>query len=139
MDLDLYRKDHLEDRSLGELFADKQFFCYTLEDAVRGAGIKIPGKTAIPADYYFLQCTWSPKFSRILPLIYNTEIAGRYFVVSHGISFEGVRLHGGNKPENSDACPLIGFKRNATQIWDSAADKLVALLGDDLHRLKIHN
>jgi hypothetical protein len=78
----------------GELFVDGAFECYTLEDAIRDH--KIPGRTAIPAGTYSVSLTHSSKFGRILPLLEN--VAG----------FQGVRIHPGNKPEDTEGCILVG-------------------------------
>lgn len=85
----------LTDRStIGKLYVNDVFECYTLEDKVRPQ--KIKGVTAIPSGIYKLIVTWSPRFKRQLPLLQDV----------HG--FEGVRIHPGNKPEDTEGCLLVG-------------------------------
>lgn len=42
------------DYTIGKLYMDGHYLCDTLEDTVRPAGIKIAGKTAIPAGTYVI-------------------------------------------------------------------------------------
>ena len=52
MKLVLQRKWATEVSTIGELSIDGKWECYVLEDVVRPAGVKIAGKTAIPAGTY---------------------------------------------------------------------------------------
>jgi len=52
MKIQLFRILYNEDSTRGALFVDGKFFGYTLEDVVRPAGVKVPGKTAIQAGKY---------------------------------------------------------------------------------------
>lgn len=112
--LTLVRTDAQDDRTLGELLLNGVRFCYTLEDQVRPAGVKVKGKTAIPAGLYRVKLTMSPKFGRITPQIMDVE------------SFDGVRMHGGNKPEDTEGCPLVAFKRIGNMIQGTAEAALLA-------------
>lgn len=80
----------------GKLFVDGKFECHTLEDVVRPAGAKVYGKTAIPAGSYAVLLTESPRFKRVLPYLANVP------------NFEGIRIHPGNKAEDTDGCILVG-------------------------------
>lgn len=88
--------------TIGDLYVDGDFECYTLEDPVREranvpvAAWKIAGKTAIPAGTYRVIITWSPRFKRNLPLLVSV------------IGFVGVRIHPGNIAENTEGCILPG-------------------------------
>jgi len=92
--------------TVGKLYVDGMYMCDTLEDVVRdlnhdgdlndpGEG-KIPKQTAIPFGRYRVIVTRSPKFKRELPEILN---------VNH---FTSIRIHAGNKPEDTDGCILVG-------------------------------
>ena len=122
------RKYYFLDRVIGELRIDTPHrFCYTLEDTVRDYGVKIPKLTAIPADIYRVELTYSKTFKKILPLIYNTS---ERTIDSFGVKFSGVRYHGGNRPDDTEGCPLIGFKFNeiSNEIYNSAANEFLRIL-----------
>lgn len=99
--------------TIGELKADGEFLCWTLEDVVREeAGIPVaqwkkPGMTAIPSGLYHLTITYSPRFQVPLPLI--VDVPG----------FSGVRIHAGNKPEDTEGCILVGLDRGTGWIGRS--------------------
>lgn len=92
--VELIRKELLPNCTLGELFLNNAFECYTLEDAVRE--VKIPGQTAIPAGRYELVLSWSPRFKRVLPELLGVP------------NFTGIRIHPGNTAEDTEGCILVG-------------------------------
>ncbi|MCI1005197.1 DUF5675 family protein [Herbaspirillum sp. C7C8] len=96
MKLLLQREPSTKKSTAGKLFIDGQFECYTLEDVVRARGVKVYGQTAIPAGTYQVLLTQSPRFKRVLPLLLNVP------------GFEGIRIHPGNKAEDTDGCILVG-------------------------------
>jgi hypothetical protein len=106
------KRSHYRDkRTLGELInPDGQHFCYTLEDTVRGYGIKDYGNTAIPAtvdDFtYYLRVMDSPKYGRVATIYSNLE-EGEPFVNYGGIRFSHIRCHGGNSEEDTFGCLLV--------------------------------
>lgn len=86
-----------EERTIGELsIVGTDFKCFTLEDAVRAPGVKIAGKTAIPAGLYTVIVTQSPKFKTRLPILLNVP------------GFEGIRIHAGNTEADTSGCILVG-------------------------------
>lgn len=120
------RQQFLEDRTLGELFVNGKHFCYTLEDPVRGAGIKIKDKTAIPAGVYRLDVNKSPSFGRNMVQILDVP------------NFEGIRCHGGNTPDNTSGCILIAYQNAAgNKIYQTAEAEFTSVVrnlldtGDD--------
>ena len=92
--------------TIGDLFIDGKWYCYTLEDEVRPEGVKIDGKTAIPAGKYPLIIDYSFRFKRYMPHILNVQ------------NFTGVRIHKGNTEENTEGCILVAMERGNTTIWD---------------------
>ena len=95
------------DYTIGKLYMDGHYLCDTLEDTVRPAGIKIAGKTAIPAGTYRVKKTMSPRFKKILPEILNVP------------GFSGVRIHAGNRAADTDGCLLLGLNKAKGQVLDS--------------------
>jgi len=103
MELDLQRNWQFDDRTIGDLSINGKFLCNTLEDTERlfprlGKifGIKIFGKTAIPLGRYEVVLTYSARFKKILPLLLKVP------------QFEGIRIHTGNTPEDTEGCVLVG-------------------------------
>ena len=99
MNLRISRKEFSELSTIGDLTIDDQWHAYTLEDVVRPDGVKIPGKTAIPAGRYEVVIDPSVRFKRAMPHILNVPL------------FEGIRIHAGNTAEDTEGCPLLGLTK----------------------------
>lgn len=100
MELKLTRTHKSHDWTLGILGLNGLFLAYTVEDTVREPGVKVPGKTAIPAGRFEITITWSARFQRPLPLLMNVPM------------FEGIRIHPGNTAADTEGCILPGATRN---------------------------
>lgn len=102
--------------TLGELYVDGKFFCYTLEDPVRN--VKLDKETAIPFGKYKVVLTYSPRFKKVLPLLLKVP------------NFEGVRIHSGNTTKDTEGCILVGMSYYNDKLLNSreAMDKLMAKL-----------
>lgn len=95
----------------------ESYFCDTLEPTWRNLlGIELPpqlvdarlgrvsgkkaqkmkGHTAIPEGTYPVLVTWSPRFKRWLPLLQGVP------------GFDGIRIHAGNYPDDTQGCVLVG-------------------------------
>lgn len=96
----------LDDRTIGRLFIDGKLFGYTLEDPLRPDGVKIQGKSCIPNHTYFVGLSHSPKFGRVMPIIYNVKADQSVNVL--GVKFTGIRAHDGTGPGHTEGCPLLG-------------------------------
>lgn len=99
MYIQLVREYYTKKSTEGKLFVNGEFECYTLEDTDRNledGGEKVYGKTAIPKGVYKITYTYSPRFKEMMPLLEDVA------------NFEGVRIHWGNKPEDTDGCILVG-------------------------------
>ena len=92
--------------TLGTLYIDDQFECYTLERPA----------VQIPAGQYSVEITYSPRFSRPLPLL--DSVPGR----------SDIRIHAGNWPRDTEGCILVGRQKGKDMILQSqlALDPLVS-------------
>lgn len=113
LELELLRRWITANTTIGELSVDGRFECFILEDVRRPGAPKIPGKTCIPEGRYRVQRTFSPKFGRMMPLLWNVKTSdGRLLVQGDGKTFEGIRIHWGNKAPDTDGCLLTGRQRD---------------------------
>jgi hypothetical protein len=93
---------------------------WVLEDTVRPDGIKIFGQTAIPDGLYQYKITYSPTFKRETVQLFNTPSD---LSINHcGKRWEGIRVHGGNKVDDSLGCPLIAFNRPTPETIQGTAE-----------------
>lgn len=80
------------------------------------------GKGAIPAGRYRVVVTHSPRFKKDLPLLVNVR------------GFDGIRIHGGTKPEHSAGCICIpakevqGLTNNIKKCYDGKEDVFITII-----------
>lgn len=132
MKLKVIREVKTEVSTIGSLFINGEFFCYTLEDKDRGLKQsdsllfintkKIFGLTAIPSGFYKLIVNQSSKFKRMLPRILDIK------------GFDGVLMHRGNSADHSLGCILVGYKKGENSIFESTKAET-----DLVNRLLLHN
>lgn len=91
-------RECLENRTLGKLYINKEFFCDTIEDKYRDLSKekKVYGETCIPFGTYKVIINKSPKYGRLMPRLLN---------VPH---FDGILIHNGVTEKNSAGCILVG-------------------------------
>lgn len=119
MDLILKRKTFSEESTIGELYVNGVFACFTLEDKDRGLTKTMPiqdimarkvyGQTAIPYGTYDIAITYSNRFEKYLPLLINVP------------GFEGIRIHPGNTAKDTHGCLLTGKLKGNNIIGNSVA------------------
>lgn len=119
MDLVLQRKPSDTRATLGQLFADGAFLCYTLEPSEY-----LDAYPAIPAGKYRVVINYSNRFKRRLPLI--LDVPGRL----------GIRVHPGNVPDDTEGCILLGTSSLADELGNSriACDMLQSRIARPLAR-----
>jgi hypothetical protein len=105
--------------TIGKLYVNGIYYCYTLEDVVRTEGKKVYGQTAIPAGTYSVIINLSNRFNRELPLLLNVP------------GFTGVRIHPGNTSKDTEGCILVGttwagkdFVGNSKLAFNSLFEKM---------------
>ena len=137
MELKVIRKEFSSKTSIGELYINDVFFCYTLEDTDRNLmqtmgkkeieELKIYGKTAIPYGRYEVIMSWSNKFKCIMPLVNGV------------VGYTGIRIHKGNSEVDTLGCLLVGMKKSVDKISNStdAFDRLFILLKDACAKGKV--
>ncbi len=98
MDIKVYRFDSGSDDTIGRLYIDGVFKCYTLEDQFRE--VKVKGDTRIAAGTYPVELVHSPRF---------TPIYGHKMLhVMNVPKFEGILIHPGNTEADTEGCLLVG-------------------------------
>lgn len=130
MELKLKRIYRKPDYTIGKLYVDGAYFCDTLEDTDRCMRsdmplselkeIKVAGCTAIPTGKYCVYLTKSPRFGRVLPLIYDVP------------AFSGIRIHSGNTHSDTQGCILVGQNKIVGRVINSrqTMDRLMELLSE---------
>lgn len=105
-----------ESYTIGKMYLNGEYFCDTLEDAIRP--VKIPNETAIPAGTYKVEVTYSPRFKRNLPLLVDVP------------NYTGIRIHNGSNKDHTSGCILVGFNTAKGKLTDSrkTADQLTEKL-----------
>ena len=117
MEIKLIRKYYKAKYTIGRLYVNNRFFSDCLEPpslhlterCALGTILiaKYKGYRAIPTGRYRILITRSRRFGRWLPLLMNVK------------GFEGIRIHAGNKPEDTRGCILLGFNRRKGYVLDS--------------------
>lgn len=109
MELKLVRDLKNDKYTLGSLYIDNAFFCYTVEDTVRDKNndgdlkdigeAKVYGETAIPKGNYKVILSMSNRFKKLMPEVLNVP------------EFTGIRIHAGNTAIDSHGCIIVGTVR----------------------------
>lgn len=106
--------------TLGLLFFNGRFICYTLEDESRA--VKVKGETRIPAGDYHVGLHDSPKFT--------SRYGHKMLHVLNVPNFDYILFHPGNAETDTDGCILVADTVHA--IWDgSASEQLNSKLAYD--------
>jgi hypothetical protein len=115
--------------TVGRMYVNGVYFCDTLEDTDRGLRIDMPleelrrlkhsGVTAIPTGCYYVTLhIASPKFKGRPAYV---DIGGRLPRLAGVPGFDGVLIHIGNRPEDTEGCILVGKNKSVGAVLDSSA------------------
>lgn len=104
MELKLPRFSGGDEATLGLLFMNGAFFCYTLEDQFNEP--KVPGETRIPPGRYQIKLRdegkmtvrYAKRFDFHLGMLHLQDVPG----------FKYVYIHTGNNDDHSEGCILVG-------------------------------
>ena len=117
MTLRLIRTKFYEGTTIGRLYADEYFICWTLEDKDRGLykdmplseieKIKVYGKTCIPYGKYEIQMSMSPKFNKVMPILLDVP------------GFNGIRIHSANRSSQVEGCIAPGLVNSGDAVLNS--------------------
>lgn len=106
MELTLIRSVFTSQSTIGRLYVDGKYECYTLEDMVR-EGPKVKHKTAIPAGRYPVRMGYSPRFGKKMPRVEDVP------------NFSGILIHKGNTASDTSGCILVGRTAGENFIGES--------------------
>lgn len=118
MELKVGRYKSKNKATIGELYVNGKFFCYTLEDEIRPLADKIWGGTAIPNGKYNIAINYSNKFQQYMPQVLDVP------------KFEGIRIHPGNDIVDTHGCLLLGDKTDGYKVYESkqAFNRLMSII-----------
>ena len=134
MELRLERKYRSNNYCIDKLYINGKYFSDALEDPDRGLTdymsleeikkIKIKGNTCIPYGTYNVTITYSPRFKKNLPLINNVK------------GFDGIRIHSGNTPQDTEGCLLLGLNKVKGRVVDSkvTVNKFIDIVQEALNK-----
>lgn len=149
MKLLLKRITKAKEFTLGELYIDGKFFCYTCEDTDRGLTqsmsleliqkIKVKTATCIPYGKYKItmdvvspkysnpKYKWAQKYGAKIPRLLDVP------------GYVGVLIHVGNYAKDTDGCLLVGFAKAKNGVLRSTEcfHKLMEILLKDKNNIEI--
>lgn len=96
MKLELVRGSHFDTCTIGHVYVDAAFECFSLENPDRMVSALGPEHIAIPCGTYKIIMYDSPKFGRRVPIL--LDVPGRTFV----------EIHMGNTSRDTHGCILVG-------------------------------
>ena len=112
MQIRLERLLRLAGATLGTLFVDGVWQCYTKEPQMRSDGVFIAGESALPSGWFNVQLSPSRRYQRIVPLLVGPPL------LLHGglrMAF-GMRILPGNHMLDSDSGIVIGQAQGPKEV-----------------------
>lgn len=119
MKLKLVRDTFTDKSTIGKLYINDKYECFTLEDTNRevfynkenywkSTFTKVEGNTCIPVGEYKVIINLSNRFKKEMPLLLDVP------------GYKGVRIHSGNVPADTLGCILVGTTKATDRIQQSA-------------------
>ena len=103
MNITVWRNRLFDTHTIGQLYVNGEYLCFTLEDKVRevfGQPVekwKVQNETAIPYGTYKVALVDSPHFGPETMTINNVP------------GFKYIRIHPGNTQADTDGCIILGY------------------------------
>lgn len=115
MKIDLLRYSANNESTLGLLFIDGVFECYTLEDEYRE--VKVMHETRIPEGTYKISLAkWGShheRYGKKFPEFHNGML-----ILENVPNFTGILIHMGNTDDHTSGCILLGNTANNNKYAD---------------------
>ena len=132
LNLSIKRELFYDDKTIGKLYVNDQYYCDTLELKYRGDNmkvVKVPGYTAIPQGIYTVVIGHLSTIDRDVPMLQNVP------------DFSGIYIHTGASTDNTTGCILIGDYNNGAWSLNSAyVNEITGLVRDaDTTTIKVFN
>lgn len=115
MDLKVIRYNDNSESTLGLLFIDGKFECYTLEDEYRE--VKVKHDTRVPEGTYNVEYRTEGGFHERYKSRYGASHYGMLWV-KNVPNFEYILIHSGNNDDHTSGCLLVGNTSNNNNIND---------------------
>ena len=103
MNLRVLRTEFTSKSTCGELWIEEKPYCFTLEEPTKDG----QHGSAILAGTYKLIIDWSDRFGRAMPRLVNVPYR------------EGILIHWGNEPSDTEGCILVGDTHITGSDWIS--------------------
>lgn len=133
MQITVNRRPSYNKATLSSVYVDGQPQCVVCEDVLRPYGQYVYGETAIPEGTYGVVIDRSERFSAraghdvFLPRL--TDIPGKVRLFGgRPVGQCGIRIHGGNRPTDSEGCLLTGSAFGADKCSVDASQAALAPL-----------
>ncbi len=109
----------------GEDGRGAEWFCNTMEPPIGTPleSVTAGSRKAIPSGTYNIKMQWSPKFGKMLPLIYTPgtnppRVLGS-LPLGGGMGRGSILIHAGNHPYDTQGCILVGVNSRVGMIMNS--------------------
>lgn len=118
------------------MLVDGRWFCNTMEPPIGTPleSVTAGSRKAIPPGTYNIKMQWSPKFGKVLPLIYTPgtnppRVLGS-LPLRGGMGRGSILIHPGNYPRDSVGCILVGLNTQKGMLTDSrkTTDGLIEMI-----------